>query len=192
VRLGVVFTTSLAALVVAAGSQAAGSAQPLRFSTVIHSTDFEVAAGPTGAFAYAAGRAIEWVRQAPGVRTTPTTPLTTVPFESVSSSDQAKLDAVDYRRFFVVLVAIVRPTAGYTITIRRVSVDPRPRQLCIVATIRRPSAAVAPRKSNAFHAVRIARGKLGLNIPEGVVLRDQSSALQYATPHKTRPAACRR
>ena len=35
-------------------------------------------------------------------------------------------------------------------------------------------------------------GLFGLNVPEGVVLRDQSGTLLYATPNRTRPAACRR
>jgi hypothetical protein len=64
------------------------------------------------------------------------------------------------------------------------------RQICAVAVVGRPSGAVTQVKSMSAHYVKIRRGRLGLNVPDHIVLREQRAGVLSATPG-SRTAACK-
>jgi hypothetical protein len=99
---------------------------------------------------------------------------------------------VNFRKYFAVYATIMRPTSGYSLTIRRVLLQRfgSYRQFCAIAVIGRPNGAVEQVKSMSAHYVKIQRGRLGLNVPDHIVLREQRAGVLSATPG-SRTAACR-
>ena len=164
----------LIAAVPAAQSRDAG--RPLPFRTVLKWTAEDPSSDPASAYAFAANRRVEVIGH-------------------IDPDKEARLDAIDFRRVFLVWVVLVRPTTGYSITIKRVSVERGGpgRQLCVIAALTRPRAGqpVTRTKTDAYHYVGVKRGTLGLNVPEGVVLRAADGKLLYATAAKTTPRRCR-
>jgi hypothetical protein len=98
---------------------------------------------------------------------------------------------VDFRKYFAVYATMVRPTSGYSLTIRQILLQRFGgyRQICAIAVIGRPSGAVTQEKSMSAHYVKIKRGGLGLNVPDHIVLREQRAGVLAATPG-SRTAAC--
>jgi hypothetical protein len=173
VRLSVVLVASLAII---AGT-AAAAARPLPFRTVLKWTAEDPSSDPANsAYGFVANRRVEVIGH-------------------IDPDKEARLDAVDFRNLFLVWAVLVRPTTGYSIAIKRVTVvrGGPGRQLCVIATVRRPRGGqpVTPKKTDSYHYVSVRRGALKLNVPEGVVLRAADGKLLYATPAKTTPRRCR-
>jgi hypothetical protein len=156
---------------------AAAATKQLPFRTVLKWTAEDPSSDPANsAYAFVANRRVEVLGH-------------------IDPDKEARLDAVDFRNLFLVWTVLVRPTTGYSITIRRVTVERGGpgRQVCVIATLKRPHAGqpVTPKKTDAYHYVGVRRGRLKLNVPEGVVLRTADGKLLYATPAKTTPRRCR-
>jgi hypothetical protein len=98
----------------------------------------------------------------------------------------------DFRKYFAVYATLQRPTSGYSLTIRRILLQRFGgyRQICAIAVIGKPSGAVEQVKSMSAHYVKIKRGRLGLNVPDHIVLREQRAGVLSATAG-SRTAACR-
>jgi hypothetical protein len=110
----------------------------------------------------------------------------------VSSTRPGQGDEVDFRKYFAVYVTVMRPTSGYSLTIRRVLLQRfgSYRQICTIATLARPSGPITQEKSLSAHYVKIKRGGLGFNVPDHIVLRQRAGGVLQATPG-SRTAACR-
>jgi hypothetical protein len=169
----------IAAIVPAAAPAAQGGSagKPLPFRTVLKfSADDPSSDPPNSAYAFAANRRVEVLGH-------------------IDPDKEARLDAIDFRKVFLVWTVLVRPTTGYSITIKRVTVERGGpgRQLCVIAAVTRPGAGqpVTRTKTDAYHYVSVRRGALELNVPEGVVLRAADGKLLYATRAKTTPSRCR-
>jgi hypothetical protein len=164
----------LAAAPIAEGGPAG---KPLPFRTVLKWTAGDPSSDPANsAYGFAADRRVEVLGH-------------------IDPDKEARLDAIDFRDVFLVWAVLVRLTTGYSITIKRVTVERGGpgRQLCVIATVKRPAAGqpVVRTKTDAYHYISVRRGALKLNVPEGVVLRGADGKLLYATPAKTTPARCR-
>jgi hypothetical protein len=171
--------TAVAATLLAAAPAAQGgpAGKALPFRTVLKWSEDDPSSDPgNSAYAFAANRRIEVLGH-------------------IDPDKEARLDAIDFRKVFLVWTVLVRPTTGYSITIRRVTVERGGpgRQLCVIAAVTRPGAGqpVTRTKTDAYHYVSVARGALKLNVPEGVVLRATDGRLLYATRAKTTPKRCR-
>ena len=161
----------------APAAQGGAAARPLPFRTVLKwSADDPSSDPPNSAYAFAANRRIEVLGH-------------------LDPDKESQLDAIDFRNVFLVWAVLVRPTTGWSITIKRITVERGGpgRQLCVVAALKRPGSGqpVTRAKTDAYHYVRVRRGALGLSVPEGVVLRSAGGKLLYATRAKTTPARCR-
>jgi hypothetical protein len=101
-------------------------------------------------------------------------------------------EEVDFRTYFGVYAYVMRPTSGYSLTIRRVLLQRLGgyRQICAVAAVSKPTGAVTQVKSMSAHYVKIKRGRLGLNVPDHIVLREQHGGVLYAVPG-SRSTACK-
>jgi hypothetical protein len=93
-------------------------------------------------------------------------------------------DEVDFRKYFGVYAYVMRPTSGYSLTIQRVLLQRfgSYRQVCAVAVVGRPSGAVMQQRSLSAHYVKIKRGRLGLDVPDHIVLRERRAGVLFATP----------
>lgn len=156
---------------------AAAAAKPLPFRTVLKWTAEDPSSDPANsAYGFVANRRAEVIGH-------------------IDPDKEARLDAVDFRKLFLVWAVLVRPTTGHSITINRVTVvrGGPGRQLCVIATLKKPAAgqAVTRSKTDSYHYVSVKRGALKLNVPGGVVLRAGDGKLLYATPAKTTPKRCR-
>jgi hypothetical protein len=90
-----------------------------------------------------------------------------------------------------VYLFVIRPTAGYDLTIRRLLLQRfgSYRQICARVTLTRPTGAVTQEKSMSAHYVKIKRGGLGLDVPDHIVVRERRGEVVFATPGSRR-AAC--
>jgi hypothetical protein len=189
VRLGVVFLASAIAAAVVPG--ATGS--PALRSRGVHFTTLWHAAGEgTGRYyggprvfpdgTYVVRRVVDAQFLAPAV---------------VSNARLARLDRFPWSKRFLMLAVVVRPTTGYSPTIRRVTyqrVSAEVEQLCVVVDIKKPRAGspVERRRTVSFHAVSIPRGSFGLTPPVATVTVDPRGRILLRTSsHPVRPAACR-
>ena len=102
---------------------------------------------------------------------------------------------VDYRKVFGIDVSIGEPTQGYALRIRRVTLQHRGslRQLCVVAHLKVAHGAVAEIRTRFWDFATVRRGKLGLHVPQGLVVRDTRGQLIFNTRvgARTKPALCR-
>jgi hypothetical protein len=100
-------------------------------------------------------------------------------------------EQVDFRKYFGIYAYVIKPTSGYSLTIRRVLLQRFGgyRQICAIASVGRPSGAVTQEKSMSAHYVKIKRGRLGLNVPDHIVLRERRAGVLYAAPG-SRTGAC--
>jgi hypothetical protein len=165
---------AIAALVACSGALAAAAPgdRPLRFSTVERESRPEQApVSMTFAVATVADRRSR---------------------DPLERPDRA--NPVDYRKFAAVYVAVVRPTAGYSVTIKRLTLQRRSRfaQVCARAAVAPPppDRLVAQVKTRSWHFVKIARGSFGATVPRAIVLRDANDRLLYARP-AARARLCR-
>jgi hypothetical protein len=110
----------------------------------------------------------------------------------VDAPGQGEHDNVDFRTYFGVYAYVIRPTSGYSFTIRRILLQRFGgyRQICAVAELVRPTGAVTQERSMSAHYVKIKRGRLGFNVPDHIVVRQQRAGVLYAT-RGSRTAACR-
>jgi hypothetical protein len=164
-RISIVAGSALAAVAAAAGAST-GSNRMLAFTTVNRGTvPWKLAAPTHRAWAQIINRVVD----APG-----------------------QGDEVDFRKYFGVYAYVMRPTSGYTFTIRRILLQRfgTYRQICAIAAVGRPSGAVMQVMSMSAHYVRIMRGRLGFNVPDHIVLREQRAGVLYAVPG-SRTAGCR-
>jgi hypothetical protein len=101
-------------------------------------------------------------------------------------------EQIDFRRYFGVYAYVMKPTSGYSLTFRRIVLQRFGgySQICVVATVQRPSGAITQERSMSAHYVKIRRGRLGFNVPDHIVLRERRAAVLYATPG-SRTGACR-
>ena len=101
-------------------------------------------------------------------------------------------EEVDFRTYFGVYAYVMRPTSGYSLTIRRILLQRLGgyRQICAVAAVSKPTGAVTQVRSMSAHYVKIKRGRLGLNVPDHIVLREQHGGVLYADPG-SRSTACK-
>ncbi len=101
---------------------------------------------------------------------------------------------VDYRRFFGVYVLVYRPTSGYRLAVRRLTLQRRgpAAQVCAIVQITRPAGAVAQVLSHVYAYVKVRRSLAGTNIPAGIVVRESNGKLVYRTTvgQRTNTALC--
>lgn len=97
-----------------------------------------------------------------------------------------RVNPVDYRRFAAVYVAIVRPTSGYSVAIKRVTLQRHGRvdQVCARVAIMRPppDQLVTQVKTRFWHFVKIPRKSFGATVPSTIVARDTNGRLLYTLP----------
>ena len=120
---------------------------------------------------------------------------------TVKSRDLDKLDAMPWRRRFVVGVVTTHTTDGYAVSIRRITLQAiggGNRQLCVVAAVTgpRPGRVVLQERTAAYHIVSTPNDVLPSFEAPPAVLRDVSGKLLYkpggfgfSTP--VRPDVCR-
>lgn len=189
-RLGAVLATSLAALVVAAAALAAASAQtrPLTFSTLWRSNGegtgklpFTSAQKLDGA--YVIGRVTDAHWMSPTL---------------ISEAHLTQLDRFNWRKRFVLIVSIVRPTTGYSVAIKRIGfqhVNAEIDQFCVIAAIRKPAPGqtIEQRRTVSNHVVEITRRGFGYSVPAAAILRAPDGKLISKTTSfgPVRPALCK-
>jgi hypothetical protein len=115
----------------------------------------------------------------------------------ISESRTAALDRFQWGKSFLLLAVIVRPTTGYTPTIRRIGyqrISDVIDQLCVTVDVKRPAAgaAVEHRRTVSAQAVAIPRRGFGLTVPRGTVTVDARGRILWKTSsYPLRPQACR-
>lgn len=117
-------------------------------------------------------------------------------FGQLGQADRARIDALDFRKIFAIRLELVRPTGGYSLTIKRVTLQRvgASRQACVLVAIGkpRPGEAVRPTKTFLYEIVKLRRGRLGPIAADRVVFRDIQGGLVYATKSPpARTALCR-
>lgn len=106
---------------------------------------------------------------------------------------------LDWRRSFLIGVATRKPTTGYTVRIRKISlqrVDANTTQFCVIAAIRPPgaNAPVERRPTTSFDVVTIRRAGFGLSFTPSALLRDDRGKLLSRgrlAGYPVRPTLCR-
>jgi hypothetical protein len=161
-----------AALACSALAGAASADRVLRFATVERSSTPERApVSTTFSFASVADRVTHDPLDRPG-----------------------RVNPVDYRHFAAVYVLVVRPTSGYSVTIKRLTLQRRGRvdQICARVAVAPPAPdrLVTQVKTRFWHFVKIPRGSFGASVPDTIVARDTKGHLLY-TPPAARPRLCR-
>jgi hypothetical protein len=179
---------TLAVAVVAAAPASAALQRPVRFQTLWRSTGEGTGKLPWTTAqkldgAYVIGRVTDAHWMSPTL---------------MSQEHLAQLDRFDWRKRFVLIVSIVRPTTGYSVSIKRVAfqhVNAEIEQFCVIAQVRRPAPGqpVEQRRTVSNHAVRIARRGFGYAIPAAAVLRSPDGKLISTTKSfgPVRPALCK-
>jgi hypothetical protein len=91
--------------------------------------------------------------------------------------------AIDYRKFATVYVAIVRSTSGYSVTIKRLTLQRHGTvdQICARVAIAAPPAdrIVTQVKTRFWHFVKIPRKSFGASVPTTIVARATTGRLLY-------------
>lgn len=158
--------TSLLAVAIVV-SEAAARTDALRFTTVARGTLETKYPGPsTSAFGLVANRIGDM-------------------YGTFGPVDRARIEALDFRKIFAIRLELVRPTGGYSLRIRRVTLQRvgASRQACVLVAIGkpRPGEAVRPTKTFLYEVVTLRRGRLGPIAADRVVFRDVQGGLVYAT-----------
>ena len=190
-RLGGALLVCLAAISTL-GVAGAGSAAPAR--SVHFTTLWRTVGEGTGKLPFTTGQtlsaaAVVWQRMGDALNTGPT---------FVSGARLARLEQFPRSKRFPLLVAIVRSTTGYSITVKRITyqhptaeID----QFCVIATVTKPRAGepVEHRRTVSTHAVQIDRRGFGLAFSSGAILRSSDGTLLSKTTAfgPVRPTACR-
>jgi hypothetical protein len=191
VRLGVVFVASLAA---AAAVSGAAAAPAVKTRNVAFTTLWRTSGEGTGKLPFTTGKelkaaAVVWARNGDAANTGPT---------FVSAQHLAALDRFPWRTRFILVAAIVRPTTGFAIRVKRISYQhPAPEidQFCVVVTVSKPRGGhpVEQRRTVSAQVVQIARRGFGLSFSRAAILRSTDGALLATSTEfgQVRPGACR-
>jgi hypothetical protein len=187
VRLGVVLLAFAAAATAGSGASGSAAPRPVHFTTL-----WRTAGEGTGRWyggprrfpdgTYVIRRLADAQFLAPAV---------------LSSGRLAQLDRFPWSKRFLMVSVAVRPTTGYSTTVKRVSyrrVSPAIEQFCVVADVRKPAAgtAVEQRRTVSYHVVSIPRGRFGVTPPAAVVTLDTHGRILWKTgSYPLRPASCR-
>jgi hypothetical protein len=169
-----VVLVSAVTLVVAGGAGATRGVQ-LRFATVTHGDSQPTLSGEVFGRPY-------WSVVADTVS------VALLGWENaLSKEDEAKIQNVEFQTHFAIGVVIPEPTSGYTVTIRRITVQritKSKRQFCIVADLKKPppGTAVEQRGFYAQHVVQLSSRRFRVDefhwaIPKAWVLRESRGAL---------------
>jgi hypothetical protein len=191
VRPWVVLLASVAAIVAAPNASGASSVQAraIRFETL-----WRTSGEGSGKLPFTTGKpltaaAVVWSRNGEALLTGPT---------FVSSVHLAALDRFPWSKRFVLVAAIVRPTTGFSIRIKRITYEhPTPEidQFCVIATVSRPRPGkpVEQRRTVSAHVVEIARRSFGLAFSKAAILRSSTGELLASTTEfgPVRREACR-
>jgi hypothetical protein len=173
---------------------AAGAAPAVTARNVPFTTLWQTSGEGTGKLPFTTGKqltaaAVVWARNGDAANLGPT---------FVSAAHLAALDRFPWRKRFLLAAAIVRPTTGYSIRVKRISYQhpaPGVEQFCVVATVSkpRPSQAVEQRRTVSAHVVQIARRGFGLSFSRAAILRSSDGHLLATTTEfgEVRPGACR-
>lgn len=180
----------LVALAVAAAVPAAASRDRLvRFTTLWRTTGEGTGKLPFTTGQTLSAAAVVWQRKGDALNTGPT---------FVSAGRIAGLEQFPWTRRFPLLVAIARPTTGFSVTVRRISYQhPTPEidQFCVIASVSGPRAGqpVEHRRTVSTHAVQIDRRGFGPAFSSAAILRSSDGKLLSRTTAfgPVRPAACR-
>jgi hypothetical protein len=116
----------------------------------------------------------------------------------VSSAHLAELDRFAWAERFVLVAAIVRPTTGFSVRVKRISYQHPAadvEQFCVVASVSKPRRGqpVEQRRTVSAHVVTIARRGFGLSFSRAAILRSSNGELLATTTSfgPVRPGACR-
>ena len=105
-----------------------------------------------------------------------------------------RVNPIDYRKFAAVYVLVVRPTSGWTLAVRRLTLQRRgvTEQVCARVQVSppRPGQVVTQVKTHSWILVKIPRRAFGASVPDSVVARDTNGKLLFHLA-STRPAVCR-
>jgi hypothetical protein len=170
-----VMVSALGALLVLAGSASATRGAQLRFTTVTHGASQPTLPGEVFGRVY-------WNAVAD------TALIAVASFENALSKDEeATLQNVEFQSHFVIGVIVPERTSGYTVTIRRITlqrISRSKRQFCIVADLKRPQpgTAVEPKGFYAEHVVQLSSRRFRLDqfhwaVPKTRVLRESRGTL---------------
>jgi hypothetical protein len=198
VRLGVVFLASASAA--AAVSMADGSAETgpravalktrnVPFTTLWRTSgegtakDLHSDAGRSTTATYVLPRIGEVQYMAPSI---------------ISNAHLAELDRFPWSTRFIVLTAIVRPTTGYEVTVKRIKHQRVGlfEQFCVFVAVKKPASGqpVERRKVESLHAVQVARRGFGLSPTFSSVTLDLKGNVLSRTSDsmRVRPKLCGR
>jgi hypothetical protein len=188
VRKGLLLA-AVALAVVGTASGAAPRDHLVRFQTL-----WRTSGEGTGKLPFTTGKALTaaavvWARNGDAANTGPT---------FVSASHLASLDRFPWSKRFVLVAAIVRPTTGFSIRVKRVTYQhpaAEIEQFCVILTITKPRAGqpVEHRRTVAAHVVAIARRGFGLAFSKAAILRSSDGTLLASTTEfgPVRRGACR-
>jgi hypothetical protein len=185
---------ALAAVVLTLALAAAAPASAPRDRAVHFRTLWRTSGEGTGKLPFTTGKpltaaAIVWSRKGEALNTGPT---------FVGSAHLAALDRFAWGKRFALVAAIVRPTTGFSIRVRRITDQhptPEIEQFCVIATVSKPRSGqpVEQRRTVSAHVVQIARRSFGVAVPEAAILRSSDGELLSSTTTfgPVRPGACR-
>jgi hypothetical protein len=116
----------------------------------------------------------------------------------ITSAHLAELDRFPWSTRFIVLTAIVRPSTGYSVTVKRIKHQRvgEFEQFCVFVAVKKPARGqpVEPRKVESIHAVQIARRGFGPTPTRASVTLDLSGKVLSRTSDylPVRPKLCGR
>jgi hypothetical protein len=116
----------------------------------------------------------------------------------ISNAHLAELDRFPWSTRFIVLTAIVRPSTGYSVTVKRIKHQRIGllEQFCVFVEVKKPAPgqAVEPRKVESIHAVQIARRGFGATPTLSSVTLDLKGKVLSRTSDylRVRPKLCGR
>jgi hypothetical protein len=191
VRLGVLFAASAAAATAVSGAAAAPEVQTrnVPFKTLWRTSgegtakDLHSDAGRSTTATYVLPRIGETQYMAPFI---------------FSNAHLAQLDQFPWSTRMIVLTAIVRPSTGYAVTVKRITFQRAGafEQFCVFVTVKRPAPGqpVELRKVESLHAVHVARRGFGLSPTTGSVTLDLKGNVLSRTSDfmRVRPKLCGR
>jgi hypothetical protein len=191
VRLGVVLLASIAVVVAAPNASGASSVRTrtIHFTTLWHTSGEGTAkelrsdAGRSATATYVLPRIGEVQYMAPSI---------------ISTAHLAELDRFPWSTRFIILTAIVRPTTGYSVTVKRIKHQRVGvfEQFCVFVAVKKPapSQPVERRKVESLHAVQVPRRGLGLTPTFASVTLDLNGKVLSTTSDymPVRPKLCGR
>lgn len=184
----------LASVAVLVAAPKATGVSSVRTRAIHFTTLLRTSGEGTGKLPFTTGKpltaaAVVWSRKGEALLTGPT---------FVSSAHLAALDRFAWSKRFALVAAVVRPTTGFSIRVKRIAYQhptPEIEQFCVVATVSkpRPGQPVEERRTVSAHVVQIARRSFGLGFSSAAILRSSEGELLATTTSfgPVRPGACR-